>query len=76
MATASVPLIAAETRERAVQLVKDLVDAEVLIMKQMATKRGVTKKANDQEFKAVRELFAALTGSVAAPEEMDRMCGS
>lgn len=58
-------------RIEAVRLIKNLIDAEVLTMKQINSGRGrISKKAEAEEFKAIRELFAALTGSVMAPEEL------
>jgi hypothetical protein len=63
------------TRAEAIELVHDLVRAEVDIMKRMGTRRGVAKKYQDAEFMAAKKLFQALVGSAPAGEEIDAMVG-
>jgi hypothetical protein len=62
-------------RDEAIRLIRELVDIEVQLMKEMYTRRGETKKSKREEWKAVRQVFFAITGSIPAEEEMERMVG-
>jgi hypothetical protein len=62
------------TRQEAIAVIKELVRCEIDSMKQeYSRKNGVTKKLQDEEFRAVRAVFFGLTGSMPANEEVDEM---
>lgn len=60
----------------AVQSIRELVSIEVTIMKKIAAGREGSKKDYADEEKAVRKLYAALTGEVATPAEVSEMIGA
>ena len=57
--------------EIAVKLLKELVAAEIEVVKQVNSRAaGVTKKADMRERKAVQAVFRALTGVEASTEQV------
>lgn len=63
-------------RAEAVRVIHELVEIEVQLMKESWTKRGETKKSRLEEWKTLRQAFFAITGSMPAEEEIERMkCG-
>jgi hypothetical protein len=63
----------AMTRERAIELIRNLISAEVESMKQMSTKGKTTKKADLQEQKAAVAIFNGLTDEHPTAEEIEAM---
>lgn len=61
------------TPDEAITAIRNLIDAEVAIMKQMYTKRGVTKKAYREEAAAAGVLFNALTDEHFTEDQMKAM---
>lgn len=60
-------------RAEAIRIIRELVDIEVQLMKEFNTKRGETKKSKREEWQAIRQAFFAMTGSMPAEEEIERM---
>lgn len=63
------------TREEAVQLISELVAAEVEVMKQMASRGKVTKKADLREKAAAVAIFNALVDEHPTEREVLQMVG-
>lgn len=60
---------------KAVSLISELIHAEVKVIQEVNSQRGLSKKTNARERKAVSELFAALTGFPPSPEQLNEATG-
>lgn len=60
-------------KDKAIQLVRDLVAAEVELMKSHDRPRGPSKKRYNEERKAAANLLKALTGEKATDQDIDNM---
>jgi len=56
-------------RQKALEMIEELIRAEVEIVHSCNSSRGLTKKAASRERKAVDALFEALTNSPITTEE-------
>jgi hypothetical protein len=66
--------IATMSPKDAITLLHTLVAAEIEVVKAASTGRGITKKLEKQERRAVREAFLALTGIEPTPEQITEVC--
>ena len=56
--------------KRAVELLRELVRAEVAVMHSVNSRRGLTKKAAKEEERALQAIYVELTGITLTPEEI------
>jgi len=60
-------------RQKALEMIEELIRAEVEVVHSCNSTRGLTKKAANRERKAVEALFMALTGGGITAEEFQEI---